>query len=155
MTSQAFMAGTTRRHAIALGAGALSLALVRPARATPAAMAAAVKAFVGTAKVVKGRVALEIPALVENGNSVPLKISVASLMSPLSYVRSIAVFAEKNPLPNVATFRLQPRKAPAVVQTRIRLGDSQNLLVIAELSDGTFWSDSAELIVTLPACVET
>ncbi len=147
--------GATRREVLAVGAGALALTVARPARATPESMAAAIKAFVGEAQVQKGRVALEIPPLVENGNSVPLTVRVDSPMTPQDFVRSIAIFNEKNPQPNVAHFHLSPRAGRAVVSTRIRLGDSQNIVAIAQLSDGTFWSDTAELIVTLPACVES
>ena len=64
------------------------------------------------------------------------------------------MFNERNPLPNVGVLQPEAERRPVAVQTRIRLGDSQRLIAIAELSDGSFWSDSAELIVTLPACVE-
>ena len=148
-------AGATRRQVLAAGAGALSLAITRPARATPETMAAAIKAFVGEADVRKGRVSLDIPPLVENGNSVPVTVTVESPMTPSDFVKSIALFNERNPQPNVAHFHLGPRAGRATVSTRIRLGDSQNIVAIAQMSDGSFWSDSAELIVTLPACVET
>jgi len=147
---------STRRETL-IGGGAVALALaLRPAlaRATPETMAAAVAAFTKGLAVKPGRVTIDIPPLVENGNSVPLTISVDSPMTELDHVNAIAVFAEKNPLPNVVTFALTPRSGKAVVSTRIRLGDSQILLVIAQLSDGSFWSQKAELIVTLPACVE-
>ncbi|MFC4171292.1 SoxY-related AACIE arm protein [Microvirga sp. GCM10011540] len=147
--------GATRREVLATGAGALALIVTRPAQATPESMAAAIKAWVGEAEVRKGRVALDIPPLVENGNSVPLKVTVESPMTAEEFVRSIAIFNERNPQPNVAHFHLSPRAGRAEVSTRIRLGDSQNIVAIAQLSDGTFWSDTAELIVTLPACVET
>ena len=145
--------GTSRREILA--AGALALIIARPARATPESMAAAIKTFVGEAEVREGRVILEIPPLVENGNSVPLTVKVESPMTPQDHVKRIAVFNERNPQPNVALFYLNPRAGRATVSTRIRLGDSQNIVAIAQLSDGTFWSDKAELIVTLPACVES
>src|SRR5918998_6888639 len=91
----------SRREVLALGAGALSLALVRPAQATPESMAAAIKAFVGEAEVREGRVTLEIPPLVENGNSVPLTVKVDSPMTLQDHVKTIAVFNERNPQPNV------------------------------------------------------
>ena len=144
----------SRREILAAGAGALALIVARPARATPESMAGAIKAFIGEAEVREGRVTLEIPPLVENGNSVPLTVKVDSLMTPQDFVKTIAVFNERNPQPNVALFYLNPRAGRATVSTRIRLGDSQNIVAIAQLSDGTFWSDKAELIVTLPACVE-
>ncbi len=145
----------SRREILAAGAGALALIVARPARATPETMAAAIKAFVGEAEVREGRVTIEIPALVENGNSVPVTVAVDSPMTPQDHVRTIAIFNERNPQPNVALFYLNPRAGRALVSTRIRLGDSQNIIAVAQLSDGTFWSDKAELIVTLPACVES
>jgi len=146
---------TSRREILAAGAGALALIVARPARATPESMAAAIKAFVGEAEVREGRVTLEIPALVENGNSVPVTVKVDSPMTSQDHVKTIALFNERNPQPSVALFYLNPRAGRAFVSTRIRLGDSQNIVAIAQLSDGTFWSDKAELIVTLPACVES
>lgn len=145
-------AGAPRREVLA---GALSVLVVRPARATPESMATAIQAFVGGAEVRKGRVALDVPPLVENGNSVPIKVTVESPLTPQDFVKTIAIYNEKNPQPNVAIFHLSPRCGRAVVSTRIRLGDSQNIVAIAQLSDGTFWSDTAELIVTLPACAES
>ena len=147
--------GTSRREILAAGAGALALIVARPARATPESMADAIKAFVGEAEVREGRVTLEIPPLVENGNSVPLTVKVDSPMTAQDHVKRIAVFNERNPQPNVANFHLSPRAGRAVVSTRIRLGDSQNIVAVAQLSDGTFWSDTAELVVTLPACAES
>ncbi|MCD6069894.1 MAG: sulfur oxidation protein SoxY [Microvirga sp.] len=146
---------TSRREILAAGVGALALIVARPARATPESMAGAIKAFIGEAEVREGRVTLEIPPLVENGNSVPLTVKVDSPMTPQDFVKAIAIFNERNPQPNVALFYLNPRAGRATVSTRIRLGDSQNIVAIAQLSDGTFWSDKAELIVTLPACVES
>ncbi len=145
---------TTRREILQVGAGALALVVTRPALATPESMAAAIRAFAGEAEIREGRVKLEIPALVENGNSVPLTVTVDSPMTVQDHVKTIAIFNERNPQPNVAHFYLSPRAGRAVVSTRIRLGDSQNIVAIAQFSDGSFWSDKAELIVTLPACVE-
>ncbi|UEM19921.1 SoxY-related AACIE arm protein [Skermanella mucosa] len=147
--------GTTRRDVLRAGAALGVLLLVRPAGATPAAMADAIKDFTKGAPVTPGKVELALPALVENGNSVPLGVNVAHWMQPGDFVRTIAVFNEKNPQPNVATFHLTPRSGRASVSTRIRLGDSQKIVAIAQLSDGTFWSDEAEVIVTLPACAES
>ena len=152
MTRPSNFARPNRRHV--LGAG-LALALVRPASATPESMAAAIRAFAGNAEIRTGRVTLEIPPLVENGNSVPLTVKVTSPMVPEDFVKRIALFNERNPQPNIAVFHLTPRAGRATVSTRIRLGDSQKIIAVAELSDGSFWSESADLIVTLPACVES
>ena len=146
---------TTRRQALAGAAGALSLALVRPARATPEKMQEAIKAFTGGAKVNEGRVTLDVTLLVENGNSVPLSVRVESPMTAADHVKRIGVFNEKNPLPDVAIFHLTPRCGRASAATRIRLGDSQLVVAVAEMSDGSFWTASSEVIVTLPACVES
>ncbi len=144
----------TRRSLIATSAG-LAIALVmRPAHATTEGMQHAIHAFTGGATVKPGKVTMDIPPLVENGNSVPLVVTVESPMSEQDFVKTIAVFNEKNPQPNIGTFHLSPRSGRAYVSTRIRLGDSQNIIAIAQMSDGSFWSGSADLVVTLPACVE-
>lgn len=147
-------ADLSRRGALAAGAAALTALIVRPAQATTATMQAAMREFAGGAAVSQGRVKMDIPPLVENGNSVPLTIAVESPMTDEDFVRTIALFNERNPQPNIGTFHLSPRAGRAFVSTRIRLGDSQTIVAIAQLNDGTFWSGSAELIVTLPACVE-
>ena len=139
---------------VAAGLGLGSVIAVEPARATPAAMDAALRKVVGSARVNTGRVTLELPPLSENGNAVPLAVRVESPMTAADHVRAIHVFTEKNPQPNVATFHLGPRAGRAKVATRVRLADSQNVVAICELSDGSFWSDSAGIIVTLAACLE-
>ena len=135
--------------------GALPLAIrVRPAEATPEMMSTAIRAVTGGATVQTGKVKLDIPPLVENGNSVPMIVSVASPMTSSDYVRSIHVFNEKNPQPNLGNFYLNPRAGRAQVSTRVRLADSQKITAIAKLSDGSFWSTTADVVVTLAACTE-
>jgi sulfur-oxidizing protein SoxY len=138
---------------VAGGAGLARLTIC-PAGATPATMQDAVRDFVGEATVTKGKVKLDLPPLVENGNSVPCVVSVESPMTSADYVKAIHVFNEKNPQPYVISVRLGPRAGRAAFATRIRLADSQTVTAIAELSDGTFWSDAADVIVTLAACIE-
>jgi sulfur-oxidizing protein SoxY len=128
--------------------------VVRPATATPAAMAAAIREVVGEAALHQGRVKLDIPPLVENGNTVSVTVSVDSPMSELDHVRSIHIFNEKNPQPNVTIFHLTPRAGRARVSTRVRLADSQKVVAIARLSDNSFWYDGADVMVTLAACLE-
>jgi sulfur-oxidizing protein SoxY len=91
---------------------------------------------------------------VENGNTVPMTVSVDSPMTAADHVKAIHVFTEKNPQPNVVSVRLGPRAGRADIATRIRLADTQECLAIAEMSDGSFWSDSAYVVVTLAACLE-
>ena len=147
-------ASPTRRAVLSAGAGLTALALTRPARATPDEMAAALRAFTGGAEPRPGRVRIDVPPLVENGNAVPLTLRVVSAMTADDHVRRIAVFNEKNPQPNGAVFYLGPRAGRAVVSTRLRLATSQTLTAVAEMSDGSFWSDSAEVVVTIAACTE-
>ena len=144
----------SRRDFLRAAAGLTVLVAVRPAEATPAAMQDAIRAVIGTAPVTKGRVKLELPPLSENGNAVPLTVGLESAMTPAEHVRAIHVFTEKNPQPEVVSFRLGPRAGRATVATRIRVADSQKLVAIAELSDGTFWSAEAAVVVTLAACLE-
>lgn len=149
----------TRRQALKL-AGALALGsaapsvLIAPANATPAEMQAAVAGVVGKAQVNVGRVKLDIPPLVENGNTVPCTITVESPMSVADHVKAIHVFAERNPQPYVISVALGPRAGRASISTRIRLRDTQSVLAIAEMSDGSFWSGRADVIVTIGACLE-
>src|SRR5215469_4119747 len=147
-------AATRRRFLAAAGAVALAPILVRSARATPDTMAAAIREVVGEAPVREGKITLELPPLVENGNAVPMTVAVDSPMTAADHVKRIHVFNEKNPQPYIATFHLGPRAGKAKISTRVRLADSQKVVAIAELSDGSFWSASAEMIVTLAACVE-
>ena len=135
--------------------GALPLAIsVRPAEATPETMASAIRTVTGGASVQTGKVKLDIPPLVENGNTVPMTVSVTSPMTANDYVKSIHVFNEKNPQPNMGNFYLGPRAGRAQVSTRVRLADTQKITAIAKLSDGSFWSTTAEVVVTLAACTE-
>jgi sulfur-oxidizing protein SoxY len=124
------------------------------ARATSAEMQDAIRKVTGSAKINQGKVTLELPPLVENGHVVPLAVKVDSPMTEASHVKAIHVFTEKNPLPEVASFRLGPRAGRAHIATRVRLADSQTVIAIAQMSDGTFWSDSVGVVVTLAACLE-
>lgn len=150
---------SSRRQFLGLAGGAAALGalptiIVRPAEATPATLAAAIKSVTGGATVRTGKVKLDIPPLVENGNTVPMTVTVAHPMAPEDHVRSIHVFNEKNPQPNIGNFHLGPHNGRAQVSTRIRLADSQKIVAIAKLSDGSFWSASVDVIVTLAACTE-
>lgn len=108
----------------------------------------------GGARVKTGRVKLELPLLADNGNSVSLKVSVDSPMTVASHVKSIHLYAARNPRPNVANFYLGPRAGRAQISTRVRLGGTQRVLAVAALSDGTFWSATADVVVTLSACYD-
>jgi sulfur-oxidizing protein SoxY len=136
------------------GVAAFGPLVVRRAEATPAMMQAAIHRVIGESPVRKGKVTLDIPPLVENGNTIAMSVSVDSPMTETSYVKAIHVFNEKNPQPDIISVHLGPRAGKAAFSTRIRLADSQNVVAIAELSDGSLWSDTVEVIVTIAACLE-
>jgi sulfur-oxidizing protein SoxY len=149
----------TRRDALKVaGAFAVGAALpaitVRPAAATPADLQVAIARVIGDAKLNAGRVKIEIPPLVENGNTVPCAVAVDSPMTQNDYVKAIHVFNEKNPQPNVISAKLSPRAGRASISTRMRLSDTQTVVAIAEMSDGSFWTDSVGVVITLGACLE-
>jgi sulfur-oxidizing protein SoxY len=135
-------------------AGILSLIPVAAGRATPEAMQEAIRRLVGEAAVRRGRIKLDLPPLVENGNTVPLTVAVDSPMTPADHVTAIHIVNQKNPQPQVIAVKLGPRAGRASLSTRIKLADSQQIVAIAEMSDGSFWSESADVVVTLAACVE-
>ena len=144
----------TRRTVLtAIGGAGLALA-VRPAQATPETMKSAIRQVLGEAAVKPGRIKIALPPLVENGNTVAMAVSVDSPMTANDHVRAIHVFTEKNPQPNIISAKLGPRSGKAEIQTRVRLADTQTVVAICEMSDGSFWSDTADVIVTLGACLE-
>ena len=146
----------SRREVLGGIAGAALVSFVRlePASATPASMKAAIGNVVGEAEVKKGKVRLDIPALVENGNAVSLVVQVDSPMTDAEHVKAIHVFNELNPQPNVISAYFGPRAGFAKISTRFRLADTQTVVAIAQMSDGSFWSGSADVVVTIPACLE-
>ncbi|WP_316195827.1 MULTISPECIES: SoxY-related AACIE arm protein [unclassified Bradyrhizobium] len=159
MNRMAITSQVSRRHVLQFAGtaalcGGLPIVTARRAEATPAMLNSAIRNLVGEASVQQGKVKLEIPPLVENGNTVPMTVSVDHPMTDADHVTSIHVFNEKNPQPNIGNFYLTPRAGRPQVTTRIRLADSQKVVAIAKLSDGSFWSTSVDVIVTLAACTE-
>ena len=143
----------TRREILT---GAVGITLV-PRAALAAGnddVAAAIHRVTGGAPMTEGRIKVELPPLAENGNSVSMTVSVDSPMSASDRVTSIHVFSEKNPIADVVKIYLSPRAGHARVTTSIRLATTQTITAIAAMSDGSFWSGAAEVIVTLAACTE-
>ena len=120
--------------------------------AAPEAVQAAIVAFTGGSPVRDGRVRLDISPLVENGNTVPVSISVPGLDG--AGVRRLALFTERNPQPEVAVFQLGLLAGRAWVATRMRLATSQTVVAMAQLADGSCWQHRVDVVVTLAACVE-
>ena len=149
LTRRAALAGAT-----ATGASLLTLQSITPVSASPEAMRAVVRTIVGDAPLRKGRVQLDLPPLVENGNTVPMTVMVESPMTARDHVKAIHVLNEKNPQPYVLTVHLNHRAGSPNFSTRIKLGDTQRVIAIAQMSDGSFWSGEQEVIVTIAACLE-
>ena len=150
---------TTRRSFLLIACGAAAgaaQAQLPPniAALRRAALEEAIRKVTGNAPVRAGRVKLDLPPLIDNGNSVPLSVAVESPMTPADHVRSIHVFTEKNPQPYVLSAFLGPRAGRARLSTRARIADTGTVIAIAQMSDGSFWSDSVQVVVTLSACLE-
>lgn len=127
---------------------------VHPVHASPACLEAAIRAFTGGPMPQPGPVHLDIAPLVENGNAVPVSVSVDSPMTAADHVTAIGLFNERNPQNDVASFALGPRNGRAAVATRMRLATSQQVVAVARLNDGRCWSQAVQVVVTLAACVE-
>jgi sulfur-oxidizing protein SoxY len=142
------------RRTFLMGAAVVTLLPFEAARATPEALAQVIKEVIGNAPLREGKVKIDVPPLIENGNTVPLTVSVDSPMSDADYVKTIHLFNEKNPQPHVFSATLGPRNGRARIGARIKLADTQKIVAVAETSDGSFWTASAEVIVTIAACIE-
>ncbi len=140
------------RQTVAVAAG--GMLLLRPASATPESLQKVITGFTGGAPIRTGRVKLQIAELVENGNAVPVTISVDSPMTAADHVRRIALFNQRNPQSDVAVFELSPVNGRAEVGTRIRLATSQTVVAMAQMNDGSVWQHRVDVIVTLAACIE-
>lgn len=145
---------TARRRWLKATAAGMALSLIpwRGALATPEEMAAAVRSAFGERTIREGRVLLELPKLAENGNVVPVTVTVESPMTEQDHVVGISLFSEKNPLPNIVEIRLGPHNGRARVATRIRLAETQKVLAVAEMNDGSLWSAGVEVVTTLTGC---
>ena len=145
---------STRRGILALSAAGVVVSLLpRPAGAQLSAGAqSAIDLIRKNRTSQEGRLALRAPAIAEHGTAVPLTISVESPMTAADHVTRIHVFADKNPTPEVAVFHLTPANGRAQVDTRIRLGQTQEVLVFAEMSDNSIFMSRAEVKVTIGGC---
>lgn len=146
-----------RRSMLVLAGGGLALVTLRPLAAREAdrpTYQEALRAIAGDRVPDEGRVTLELPKIAETGNSVPITVRVESPMTPDDHVARIHVLSMGNPRPNVASFHLGPRAGRAEVGTRIKLSRTQQVVALAEMSDGSLWQGQASIVVTLGACVE-
>ncbi len=148
-----------RRQILAATVGMTCYVVIRPVFGAPATLDTAISEFARGTKVTfgtatAGKVKFDIAELIDNGNAVPISVTVASPMTDADYVVAMAVFNEKNPQREVIKCRLSPSAGRAQVSTRIRLATSQKLTAIAEMNDGSFYAQTVEVVVTLAACIE-
>lgn len=143
-----------RRRAFLLLASLFPLRAVAQANAHVSTTDPLIVSFTKGASVMPGRVKLELPILADSGFSVPMTVRVESPMTEGDYVRTVLVVADKNPQRDVCWFYLGPRAGRAEVSSRIRLNGTQRVVAIAQLSNGTFWSDARDIEVREAACTE-
>jgi sulfur-oxidizing protein SoxY len=120
--------------------------------AAPDPFAEAVRAFTGGVEPQAGRVALAVEPLVENGNAVPIAVSVESPMTPADHVEAVLLLAERNPTPVIATLRFSPDAGEAFASLRVRLAESQTVTAVARMSDGSVFLDRRAVEVAIGGC---
>ncbi|WP_458756937.1 thiosulfate oxidation carrier protein SoxY [Afipia sp. TerB] len=145
---------TTRRETLTLAAAAGLAALLAPRMsfADEKATAAEIQKLYGDKKMESGKVKLEVPEIAENGLVVPVNVEVESPMTDKDYVKAVHVFADGNPLPGVVSYKFTPACGKAAASTRMRLAQTQNIICIAEMSDGKLYSTKANVKVTIGGC---
>lgn len=145
---------TTRRETLTLAAVAGLAALLAPRMsfADEKATAAEIQKLYGDKKMESGKVKLEVPEIAENGLVVPVNVEVESPMTDKDYVKAVHVFADGNPLPGVVSYKFTPACGKAAASTRMRLAQTQNIICIAEMSDGKLYSTKANVKVTIGGC---
>jgi sulfur-oxidizing protein SoxY len=144
-----------RRQVLAIAAGSIAAAALtgagRPAHAANDAQDLISK-FTGGKKAAEGKVKLDLPEIAENGNTVPMTVSVESPMSEQAFVKRVLIVADGNPRAGVATFHFSPASGAAEANTRIRLASTQNIIAVAEMNDGSFYTSSKQVKVTIGGC---
>ncbi|KJS17516.1 MAG: sulfur oxidation protein SoxY [Hoeflea sp. BRH_c9] len=146
----------TRRHVLGLTVGAAAFA-VAGARITPALASVedtdkSIMDFTGGVAPGEGKITLTAPEIAENGNTVPISVSVESAMEGDDLVESVIIFADGNPSPAVATFHFTEMSGAALATTRMRLAKTQNVVAVAKMKDGSFFMDKKQVKVTIGGC---
>ena len=150
------MQSLSRREMLALGAGGavllVTLGDAAPALATPAEAAAAIDKFTAGKTAEQGKITIELPEIAENGNTIPLSVSVDHPMTAENYVSEMLVVTDGNPRPGVALFHFTPMSGRALAATRIRLASTENVIVIAKTNDGRLFTVQKQVKVTIGGC---
>ena len=147
------MIGLSRRQVLAGSAGVLAVATfgVAPARAANNAQDL-IKAFTGGKPAPEGKVKFDLPEIAENGNTVPMTVSVESPMTEQSYVSEVLIVGDGNPNGGLVTFHFTPQSGVAEANTRTRLATTQNIIAVAKMNDGSFVMASKQVKVTIGGC---
>jgi sulfur-oxidizing protein SoxY len=144
-----------RRQTLALGAGAMTVA-VFGAPSSPALAKndaeEAIKKFTGGKTPVQGKIKLDLPEIAENGNTVPMTVTVESPMTEQSHVTDVLIVADENPRSGVVTFHFSPTSGVAEANTRIRLAATQDVIAVAKMNDGSVFMTSKQVKVTIGGC---
>ncbi|MGX7745004.1 thiosulfate oxidation carrier protein SoxY [Rhodopseudomonas parapalustris] len=145
---------TSRREALALAgiAGLAALLAPRMSFADAAMVDAEIKKLYGDKKFDSGKVKLDVPEIAENGLVVPITVDVESPMTEADYVKAVHVFADGNPAPGIVSYKFTPACGKASASTRMRLAQTQNIICIAEMSDGKLYSTKSSVKVTIGGC---
>jgi sulfur-oxidizing protein SoxY len=149
------MTQLSRRQVFGIGAGAFAIitwgAALSPAQAANDS-ADLIKAFTGGKQPTEGKVKLDLPEIAENGNTVPMTVTVESPMTEQSYVKEVLVLGDGNPRAGMATFHFSPLSGVAEANTRIRLATTQTITAIARMNDGSLFMGAKQVKVTIGGC---
>ena len=152
--------GTSRRRVLFSLGGAAAVATgltvvpglgARLARASETEVTEVIKEMVGEMPA-EGAISIDLPEIAENGNTVPLSVEIDAPMTADSHVQDILVLADGNPSPRVAQFHFTPMNGKAAASTRMRLVQTQNVVVVARMSDGQAMMASKQVKVTIGGC---
>ena len=142
-----------RRQTLALGAGAMSVAVLGPLPGLAKNDSEeAIKKFTGGKTPVQGKIKLDLPEIAENGNTVPMTVTVESPMTEQSHVTDVLIVADENPRSGVVTFHFSPASGVAEANTRIRLAATQDVIAVAKMNDGSVFMTSKQVKVTIGGC---
>ena len=143
----------SRRHALGLIGGTIAMSsIAMPVLADAASVAAKVSSLTGGAATTEDDVFLDLPEIAENGNAVKVAFEIDSPMTSDNFVKTVHVMADGNPTPDVASFNFSPANGVCMATTRMRLAKTQNIIVLAEMSDGSFRQAQAQVKVTIGGC---
>ncbi len=146
----------SRRQALTMGAGAVAVSALGwsslPALAESNGFEDVISQFTGGKTPAEERVNLDLPQIADDGNAVPMTITVDSPMTEEDHVTDILVVADGNPRPGVATFHFSPANGIAEVGTRIRMAQTENIIAVAKMNDGSVFMAKKEVTVTVGGC---